>query len=113
MCRDVFLSLAVMFPEGNPYYPVIKEIIDVHRSIDKLYDEMGQNITALHKHTQQWDKLFEEAKANIHQREAIRRVYDHYDEKFEKLVRLRNDRATKNIPESQKETERFDRVHNA
>ena len=70
------------------------------------------NITNLQKHTIEWDKLFEEAKINIIQRETLRRIYDHYDEKFEKLVKTRNDKSQKNIPESKNETERFDRVDN-
>ncbi len=68
------------------------------------------NITNLQKHTIEWDKLFEEAKVNVMQRETLRRIYDHYDEKFEKLVKIRNEKAQKNIPESKNETDRFDRV---
>jgi hypothetical protein len=40
----------------------------------------------------------------------LRRLYDHYDEKFEKLVIIRNEKAYKGIMENPKETERFDRV---
>jgi hypothetical protein len=110
MCRDVFLSLSVLFSETNPYYPVVKDILEVHKSLDLAYEEMATNISNLGKHTMEWDKLFEEAKNNLNQREALRRIYDHYDEKFEKLVRLRNEKAHRNIADTQKETERFDRV---
>jgi hypothetical protein len=110
MCRDILLSLSVLFNEGNPYYPVVKDILDVHKNIDLLYDEMALNITGLSKYTQEWEKLFDEAKTNLSQRDTFRRIYEHYDEKFEKLVRIRNEKAHKNIPEMSKETERFDRV---
>jgi hypothetical protein len=67
-------------------------------------------VTSLQKHTNEWDKLFDEAKVHINQRETLRRVYDHYDEKFEKLVQMRNEKAYKNIIETPKDTEKFDRV---
>jgi hypothetical protein len=110
MCRDIFLSLTSLVNESSPYYPVVCDILEVHKSIDGLYDEMARNITLLSNNTLEWDKLFEEAKTNINNREALRRIYDHYDDKFEKLVRIRNEKAYKNIAETQKETEKFNRV---
>jgi hypothetical protein len=68
------------------------------------------NVTNLQKHTNEWDKLFDEAKAHVNQRETLRRVYDHYDEKFEKIVQMRNEKAYKNMVETPKEAEKFERV---
>ena len=80
MCRDIFISLTSLFNESSPYYPVVTDILEVHKNIDLLYDEMSRDITSLSKNTLEWDKLFEEAKTNINNREALRRIYDHYDD---------------------------------
>jgi hypothetical protein len=110
MCREISLTLPLIFTESNPYYPLIKDIVDTHQQIEKIYDNMVINVTGLQKHTMEWDKLFDEVRVNINQRETLRRVYDHYDEKFEKLVKVRNEKAMRNIQEVPKEIECFDRV---
>lgn len=57
-----------------------------------------------------WDKLFNEVKINHGAREKARLQYDHYDDKLEKLVKARNDKNYKNLPETENEIKLFERV---
>ena len=112
MCRDVYNYLTATYGEGNPYAGLINEISNVHKEIERLYDNMTEQIRNIAGTTAQWDKYFEEARVNLVKRDNFRRTYDHYDEKMEKLVRTRNEKLYKRIQETPKEMERFDRVIN-
>lgn len=64
----------------------------------------------INKNTEEWDKLFIEVSNNHALREKARLTYDHYDEKLEKILKVRNDKAYRNISESEKEIKSFERV---
>ncbi len=57
-----------------------------------------------------WAKYYEELNLLYKQREEIRRKYDHYDEKLEKIIKSRDEKAFKKIPETQQDLAKFDRV---
>jgi hypothetical protein len=40
MCREICAYLPLLFNEGHAYYPLIKDIVEVHQQIDKAYDNM-------------------------------------------------------------------------
>lgn len=64
----------------------------------------------INKNTEEWDKLFIEVSNNHALREKAKLTYDHYDEKLEKILKVRNDKAYRNISESEKEIKSFERV---
>jgi len=110
MCKDVYGYLLTTYGESSPYSSLITEISNNHKEIERLYDNMVEQIRELAASTATWDKYFEDARSNILTRDNYRRTYDHYDEKMEKLVRIRNEKLYKGIQETQKEIEQFDRV---
>lgn len=57
-----------------------------------------------------WTKYYEDINNLYKQRENLRRIYDHYDEKLEKFIKNRDEKAFKKIPETQQEVAKFDRV---
>jgi len=57
-----------------------------------------------------WNKFYEEINDLYKQRDNLRKIYDHYDEKFEKFIRSRDEKAFKKIAETQLEIQKFDRV---
>ncbi len=71
---------------------------------------MAENITMLSSQTAEWDRNFDDVKKNLAIRAEYRRTYDHYDEKLEKLVRLRNEKSMKGVDEPAKESAAFERV---
>ena len=64
----------------------------------------------LSQNTEDWDKLFVEVSNNHALREKARLTYDHYDEKLERILKVKNDKAYRNIQESEKEIKSFERV---
>ena len=58
----------------------------------------------------EWNKYYEDINNLYKQRENLRKIYDHYDEKLEKFIKIRDEKAFKKITESHQEIEKFDRV---
>jgi hypothetical protein len=111
MCRDVFNGLVAAYNDQCPYWNQILEISRAYKDVEALYDSMADTIGILANKTTEWDKIFEDSKINVALREQNRRIYDHYDEKLEKLVRIKNDKINRNIPETAIEIEMFNRVN--
>jgi hypothetical protein len=111
MCRDVYGYLASTYGDNSAYSNLINEICNIHKETERLYDNMNEQIKILAAATAEWDKYFEEARINLLTRENYRRTYDHYDEKMEKLVRIRNDKMYRGIQETPKEIDHFDGVN--
>jgi hypothetical protein len=40
MCREICAYIPLLFQEGHPYYPIVKDIVEVHQQIDAAYDIM-------------------------------------------------------------------------
>ncbi len=40
MCREICIFLPMLFDEKNIYYQLVKDILNTHQQIDKLYDIM-------------------------------------------------------------------------
>jgi hypothetical protein len=57
-----------------------------------------------------WNKYYEDINNLQKQRENMRRIYDHYDEKMEKFIKIRDEKAFKNVNETQPELTKFARV---
>lgn len=57
-----------------------------------------------------WGKSLDDINALHKQREDLRKIYDHYDEKMEKMVKERFEKANKKIPETSTEEKKFERV---
>jgi len=56
------------------------------------------------------NKSYEDINNLYKQRENIRKIYDHYDEKFEKLIKIREDKTLKSVFETTAEVAKFERV---
>jgi len=111
MCKDVYSSLTLAYSDTSPYYNFIVETTQIFQEVERLYDCLAEFISILANQTVEWDRIFEDSKKNVALREQFRMTYDHYDEKLEKLVKARNDKAQRNQNETQKEIEKFDRVN--
>lgn len=109
-CQDIHSKFHLAYAQNTVYYPFIKEVCDTHKSLENAYVKCKETISALSQMSNEWNKLHAEVKQNLLHRQKAREVYDHYDEKMEKLVRTRNDKLSKHINESPKDIEKFDRV---
>lgn len=111
MCNNVYSSLGLAYSESSPYWGFIVETGQVYQEVERLYDSMAEVIGTLATQTSEWDKLFDEAKKSVALREECRRTYDHYDEKLEKLVKIRGEKVQRGQNETPQEIESFDRVN--
>lgn len=107
--KDMYSLLAV-YDKNSPYWPLVNDIVNIYDQCDKQYDMMVEKVQEIDKIACQWDELYAEVKACINQREELRRTYDHYDEKLEKLVKLRNEKLAKNSEEKPSDITEFERV---
>ena len=57
-----------------------------------------------------WNKYYEDINNLYKQRENMRRIYDHYDEKMEKFIKIKEEKAFRNANETQQEIAKFERV---
>lgn len=57
-----------------------------------------------------WNKYYEDINNLYRQRENMRRIYDHYDQKMEKFIQIRDEKAFRNVQENQTELVKFERV---
>jgi len=110
LCQELVNNLLIIYKDkGIIFSEFANDVITTHRNIEKAYlscCEVLQNCQVLNS---EWDKLFNEVKQNMAKREEARQVYDHYDEKMEKLVKERNEKLAKKEQEDIKDIEKFDR----
>jgi hypothetical protein len=108
--KDVYTHMSLAYSDNSPYWSSILEVCSVHQEAERLLDGMVEFVGILCNQTLDWERNFDDAKKNIAMREEFRRTYDHYDEKLEKLVKSRQDKATRGVRESDKEIQQFERV---
>ena len=110
LCQELVNNLLIIYKDkGTIFSEFANDVITTHRNIEKAYlscCEVLQNCQVLNS---EWDKLFNEVKQNMTKREEARQIYDHYDEKMEKLVKERNEKLAKKEQEDIKDIEKFDR----
>ena len=110
LCQELVNNLLIIYKDkGTIFSEFANDVITCHRNIEKAYlscCEVLQNCQVLNS---EWDKLFNEVKQNMTKREEARQIYDHYDEKMEKLVKERNEKLAKKIQEDEKDIAKFNR----
>jgi hypothetical protein len=109
--KEVYMNLILCYPENSPYYPIICEICKIHQEAEVIYDGMADQINMIGQKTSEWNANFEDIKKHIAIRAEYRRTYDHYDEKMEKLVKIRNEKLQRGQQENVKDMEAFERVN--
>lgn len=100
---DISLSIPKIYNNTSPFYSLGKGISDSHIQMEKLFDSYSTNVIRLIKKTTEWSALFTQAKSQIEKREENRKIYDHYDEKLEKI--FKNKKKDKGKRRSMKDEE--------
>jgi hypothetical protein len=108
-CQSIYNNLTECYKGNSIYIPLIIDICDSHKKIETAYLNLCENITKIENGNLEWKKKFTEVQNSLINREETRKVYDHYDEKMEKLVKERNNKLSKGENEDIKDIEKFDR----
>lgn len=90
--HDISLSIPKIYNNTSPFHILGKVITESHIQMEKIFDSFSTNVVRLIKKTTEWSVLFTQAKSQIEKREENRKVYDHYDEKLEKIFKKKKDK---------------------
>ena len=97
-----------LYDKESPHFSQATHLNKAHHEIMKYFDHhhmQMQKITLA-----DFDTRLDAVKRNIKERDRLRRIYDHYDDKIEKYVKKRNANLEKGKAESTAFIEAFDRV---
>jgi hypothetical protein len=108
-CQNLYTNLPKAYSGNSVYTPFIVDLCNSHKNIENAYLNCCNALKTLQISNQEWDNLFNEVKSALQKREESRKIYDHYDEKMEKLVKERNEKLQKRIEENSKDIEKFER----
>lgn len=116
-CRDFCIANKTIYDKNSSFGSLANDITDCHSQIERSYEELITSVNEINLATNQWNSIFNQSKVkfqllqnSIYKREESRKVYDHYDEKMEKLYRSRQDKIKKNASENPKDYELVTRV---
>lgn len=78
---------------NSHYWPYMNDIVNTHKELEKLHDNYIENVMRTTNITSDLNVRLNAIRENIRERDRLRFIHDHYDEKMEKYVRDRNRRA--------------------
>lgn len=96
---------------GNTHFSTVYDIIaEINDSINSHFDDLITNLNNILAKSTEWLAGYSNLKTTIEQREKLRKVFDHYDEKLENIVSKRQERIRKNEIETTKDLIYYERV---
>ena len=109
---DIFNNFGLVFDRNTNYYSFMDDTCQAHNALDKIYIEFTENLKKVTDETLKWDKPFKDLDQELKKQVEFRKVYDHYDEKMEKLVKERSKNFLKGNKETLKDVENFENNEN-
>jgi hypothetical protein len=108
--QEMNLAIKNLYQKNSPYAILAGEMYEAHLQLEKIYDTFLNKVHDITAGTKDWQLFFNDAKTKISKREQVRKNYDHYDEKLEKLYKSKLERMRKNQQDNQKEIDMIKRV---
>jgi len=105
ICRDLIISIKQVYEKNSHFSPVCNDILEAHVDLELLYENFFKNVEKIHSRSSEWPVLFSQAKSQIQKRIDVRKNYDHYDEKLEKIYKSKQEKLKKGTQESAKDLE--------
>jgi hypothetical protein len=103
-------SLKLIYEKDSPYMPFAALTFQINEEMVRYADEFNNRLMKIYAETNRWNFLFNELKGKICKREESRKIYDHYEEKMDKMVKQRSEKIRRNIMETPKDYEFYKRV---
>jgi hypothetical protein len=100
------------YDTNSHYWPYMNDIILTHKELEKLHDNYIENVMQITYLSNELNNRLNSIRENIKERDRLRFIHDHYDEKMEKYVRERNRRLETGKTESVEFVQGFERVYN-
>jgi hypothetical protein len=81
---DISNALTLIYT-NTPYYAFIEEFLVKQEIINVHIEDMSKLLVKLVSRSSEWDKIFEDGKKQLVERENKRKEYDHYEQKLLKI----------------------------
>ena len=81
---DISEALNLIY-SNTPYYAFIEEFVVKQQLISVHIEDMNKLLIKLYSRSSEWDKIFEDGKKQLVEREEKRKEYDHYENKLLKI----------------------------
>ena len=112
MCEQIISNLSSLYDSNSPYWSVINEVIQIYSESEKVYESLLLKVSELDKIGNSWDIKYRDCLKSIRRRDQYRRIFDHYDDKMQKLNKKKEEKAARSEIESPKQVEYYQRVKN-
>lgn len=91
--KDIANALQLIY-SNTPYYPFIEEFLIKQELLEVHFEDMNKLLIKLCSRSSEWDKIFEDGKKQLVERENKRKEYDHYEKK---LLKIKDSKDKKKI----------------
>ena len=108
MYEEISSSFGLVFDRNSNYYAFMDDVCNAHRALLNAYLECCDLMKRVSESCSNWESQFLEVENDLKKRLELRKTYDHYDEKMEKLVKERNTKFNKGKEESESEIQKFE-----
>ena len=108
MLEEISSLFSLVFDRNTNYYRLMDDVCNAHRALLNAYSECCDKMKKVYDECSDWDNKFIEVENDIKRRNDLRKNYDHYDEKMEKLVKERTARFNKGKTESESDIQKFE-----
>lgn len=109
LCNEMKEALTVIYVPDDQYKEIALKLCDVQKKIESSIDYFTERIGDANGMTLEWAAMFNNAKTEADKKEVLRKDYDHYEQKLEKMYEQHD---KKKGTESAKELEKLVRVIN-
>jgi hypothetical protein len=103
-------GLKFLYEKDSPYMPLAASVFQINEEMMRIADDFNKRLIAIYTETNKWNLVFNELKAKLCKREESRKIYDHYEEKMDKITKQRTEKLKRNITETPKDYEFYKRV---
>jgi hypothetical protein len=86
------------------------DIINAYYQVEKMYNGLIMRLEEVDRIHTQWFSINEEVRKLLEQKNKLRNIYIHYEEKYDKMISDSQIRAEKGKSESKKGIEALERV---
>ena len=108
MFEEISSLFSLVFDRNSNYYGFMVDVCNAHRALLNAYSECCDMMKKVSDECSDWDNKFIEVENDIKRRNELRKNYDHYDEKMEKLVKERTARFNKGKSETESDIQKFE-----
>jgi hypothetical protein len=107
---DINHFLINLYDANSYYWPYMNDIINTHKELEKLNENYLENISIITNISDDLSKKLTQIDENIKERERLRFIHDHYDEKIERYITEHDKRIKISNQENSEFMKRFQRV---